>query len=261
MLGLERRDLPTLLSFARNHLRDKHLGSFLGSLWSVLQPLSMLAVYTFVFGFVFKVRLPGAETTFAYAIWLISGYGPWMGFTEGIMASAASVTSAAGLVKNVAFKTELLPIAAGLTGSLPIVVSLCFVGGLLVIDGNMPSWHVLFLPVVVLSQFLLIASIGIPLSAVTVFFKDFTYALPNLLMIVLFMSPIFYPVESLPHVFQAVSAFNPVYILVESYRSILLYHQLPDFFGLGYVSLTALAVVSLSLRYFRRLKGYFDSAL
>lgn len=261
MFGFERHDFSVILSFARNNLRDKYLGSALGSLWSVLQPLIMLAVYTFVFGFIFKVRLPGAETTLAYAIWLISGYGPWIGFTEGVMAAATSITSSTGLVKNVAFKTEVLPVAAVMTGSLPIIVSLCFLAVLLVVDGNVPTWHVLVLPLVIVSQFLLVVSIGIPLSAITVFFRDLTYALPNLLMIVLFMSPIFYPLESLPHIFQVVSVFNPIYILVESYRSILLYHRLPNFFGLGCVSLIGIAMISLMLRYFRRLKGYFDSAL
>jgi len=261
MFGFEHRDLRLILSFARNNLRDKHLGSFLGSLWGVLQPLLMLAVYTFVFGFVFKVRLPGAETTFAYAIWLISGYGPWMSFTEGIMASATSITSASGIVKNMAFKTEVLPIAAVLTGILPLVVSLCFLVILLTVDGNMPTWHVLFLPMVVVSQLLFVISISIPLSAITVFFRDLTYALPNLLMIVLFMSPIFYPVESMPHLLQGVSAFNPFYILAEAYRAILLYHHVPTLVGLGYVSFFGIAMASLMLRYFRRLKGYFEAAL
>ncbi|UVT16837.1 MAG: ABC transporter permease [Nitrospira sp.] len=261
MLGFEARDLSLIFGFARNHLREKHIGSILGSSWSVLQPLLMLAVYTFVFGFVFKVKFPGAETTFGYTVWLLSGFGPWMGFTEAVMASAVSITSATGLIKNVAFKTEVLPIAAGLTGTLPIVVSLCFLGVLLVIDGNTPSWHVLLLPLVVVSQFLLVASVGIPLSAITVFFRDLTYALPNLLMIVLFMSPIFYPVESMPHVFQTVSAFNPIYILVEAYRSILLYHQPPNLLGLGYVSILGIVLTALMLRMFRRVKGYFESVL
>lgn len=177
------------------------------------------------------------------------------------MASATSITSASGIVKNMAFKTEVLPIAAVLTGILPLIVSLCFLVILLLADGNMPTWHVLFLPLVLMSQFLLVASIGIPLSAITVFSRDLTYALPNLLMIVLFMSPIFYPVESMPHLFQGVSAFNPFYILAEAYRAILLYHRVPNLIGLGYVSIFGMALAAFMLRYFRRLKGYFESAL
>ena len=86
MFGFERRDLRLIVSFAKNNIRDKYLGTTLGGFWGVAQPLLMLAVYTFVFGFVFKARLPGADTTFAYAIWLISGYGPWMSIAEGTIA-------------------------------------------------------------------------------------------------------------------------------------------------------------------------------
>ena len=261
VLGFESRDVQLTLNFFRAGVRDKYLGTSLGSVWGIANPLLMLTIFTFVFGYVFKLRLPGAETTLGYAIWLISGYGPWIAVHEAIMASATSVTSAAGIVKNLAFKVEVLPIAGALTGLLPLLVSLVFLLVLLVASGNPPTWHVVLLPLIIATQFLFVIAVGFLLAAVTVFFRDFAFALPNLLMVVLFASPIFYPVESMPRIVQAVSRFNPFYILAESYRAVLLYHKVPDLLALTYLVLLAMAVGLATLRVFRRLRGYFEAAL
>ncbi len=261
MLGFESRDLRAIVNFFRTNVRDKYLGSNLGSIWGIANPLLMLGIFTFVFGFVYKVRLPGAETTLGYAIWLISGYGPWIAMSESIMASATSITGASGIIKNLAIKAEVLPIAGALTGLLPLLVSLAFLLILLLFDGNVPGWQVVFLPVVVLVQMLLVIAIGFLIAATTVFFRDLAFALPNLLMVVLFASPIFYPIESMPRIVQGLSAYNPFYILAEAYRSILLYHRAPDGPGLAYVAIVGLVLGYATLRLFRRVKGYFEAAL
>ncbi len=261
MLGFESRDLRSIWNFFRANVRDKYLGSSLGSLWGIANPLLMLAIFTFVFGFVYKVRLPGAETTLAYAIWLISGYGPWIAVSESLMASATSITGASGIIKNLAIKTEVLPIAGALTGLLPLVVSLAFLLVLLFVDGNVPGWQIVFLPVVVLVQLLLVTAIGFLLAATTVFFRDLAYALPNLLMVVLFASPIFYPIEAMPRLVQGLSGYNPFYILAESYRFVLLHHQVPNGLDLAYVAILGSALGYVALKIFRRVKGYFEAAL
>jgi len=261
MLKFQHRDARLIANFFAMSLRDKYLGSSLGSLWGIANPLLMFVVFTFVFGFVFKARLPGADTTLGYAIWLISGYGPWIATTEGIMASATSVVSAAGIVKNVAFKTEILPISAALTGLLPLAVTFVFLLILLSIDGNFPTWHVVFVPMVAVLQFGLIIGAGLLLSAVTVFFRDLAYALPNLLLIVLFATPILYPVESMPGALQTASRLNPFYVTAEAYRSAMVFHRVPDLWSLGYVLLIAAAVLYVGLGLFRRVKGFFEAAL
>ena len=126
MFGFNRYDLRLLINLFKMNVRDRYLGSSLGSFWAISNPLFMLALYTYIFGFVFKVKLPGAETTLAYVIWLISGYGPWIATTEAIMGAANSVVGASGLVKNMAFKTELLPIAGALVGAINLAVSFVF---------------------------------------------------------------------------------------------------------------------------------------
>lgn len=261
MFGFVRQDLRLAFNLLKMSLRDRYLGSSLGSFWAVANPLFMLALYTFVFGFVFKVRLPGADTTLAYVVWLISGYGPWLATVEAITAATASVVGAAGMVKNLAFKTELVPISAALVGLVSLAVSIVFLLVLLLVIGNLPSWHVIWLPVVIALQFFLIVALGLWLSALNVFFRDLSVVLPNLLTIMMFATPIFYPLEAMPALVQKLSLANPFYLISTAYRDVLLQHQSPGPWGMVYVFLLALFLFWGGLKAFRRAKGYFDAAL
>lgn len=261
MLGFNRSDLKYIVNFTRINIHDKYLGSALGIFWAVANPLMLLAIFTFIFGFVFKSKLPGAETSLSYVVWLVSGYGPWLASTEAIMAGALSVVSAAGMVKNMAFKTEVLPVAAVLTGVVPLLVSLCFVAIIMIIDGQMPTWHIIFIPFTIIVQFFFIISLSFILSAVVVFVRDIGIMLPNLLMMILFLTPIFYQLSAIPRIMQLASIVNPFYILSEGYRVPLVYHQVPNLVGLAYVVLLSLLLSYFGLKIFRRLKGHFNAVL
>ncbi len=261
MFGFNRYDVRLLLNLFKMNVRDRYLGSSLGSVWAIVNPLLMLCIYTYVFGFVFKIKLPGAETTLAYVVWLITGYGPWIATTEAIIASSGSVVGASSIVKNLAFKTELLPIAAALVGLISLAVSLLFLLILLIVSGNTPTWHVAFLPFVIVLQFIWIIALGMWLSAITVFVRDVMQVLPNLLTVLMFFTPIFYPFDSMPRLVQNLSLANPFYHLAEAYRSILTEHQVPSIEGMVFVAVLSIVVFHFGLAAFRRAKGYFDSAL
>jgi len=261
MLGFERRDLHLLLNFLKMSLRDRFLGSRLGAIWAFASPVLMLSIFTFVFGFVFKSKLPGAETSLAYVIWLISGYGPWLAISEGITTATSSIVSNHALVKNLAFKVELLPTAGGLMGIVPLVVAMVFLMVLIIADGRWPEWSWLLLVPAMVVQFLLVIGIGFFLSAINVFVRDISAVLPNVLLLVLFFSPIFYPVSAFPPVLQKLAVLNPFYIISEMYRQPLLHGAIPPLWSIVYVSLVSLAVFLVGLQAFRRLKPYFDSRL
>lgn len=261
MLGFNRQDVLLAFNLFKMNVRDRYLGSSLGSFWAIANPMFMLGLYTFVFGFVFKVRLPGAETTMGYVIWLIIGYGPWIATVEAIMAATTSVVGAAGVVKNMAFKTELLPISAAFVGIISLMVSLSFLLILLVFEGTMPDWHVVWLPLIVMLQFFFIVSLGLWLSAINVFVRDLSIALPNMLTIVMFVTPIFYPIDSMPPLVQKLSFANPFYLISEAYRGVFLRHVTPSLWGMGYVFLLSLIIFYYGLRAFRRAKGHFNSVL
>lgn len=261
MLGFNKHDAVLTFNLLKMNVRDRYLGSAMGSFWAIANPLFLLGVYTFVFGFIFKVRLPGADTTLDYVIWLISGYGPWIATTEALVSATTSVVGAAGMVKNIVFKTELLPVAASLLGLISLTVSLVFLLILKSVVGAPPSWHMVWLPLVVVVHFMFVGSLGFWLSALNVFYRDLSQALPNLLTVLMFMTPIFYSIDSMPAAFKPVAAANPLYVIAAAYRSILVDGSSPGLPGLGYVFVLSGLVGYSGLAAFRRVKGRFDSAL
>lgn len=261
MLGFARNDLRLGRNLVAMQVRDRYLGSMVGAGWAIVNPLFMLTLYTFIFAFVLKVRLPGADGTFAYALWMIAGYGPWLGSVEALTASTHAVVGSSGIVKNLAIKTELLPLSATVAGLITLSVCLVFVLVLVMIDGRGIGPAVTWLPLVVVVHVGLLAAIGFWLSAANVFVRDLGLALPNLLTIAMFATPIVYPIESLPPVLQRATQANPFYVLISAYRSVLLDQREPGLAGLLYVALLAALVFVTGLMSFRRLKGQFSSML
>jgi ABC-type polysaccharide/polyol phosphate export permease len=263
MLGLERADGRMIYNFFKINLKDRYLASKLGGIWAILNPIIMLSIFTFIFGFVYKAKLPGASTTLSYVIWLISGYGPWLAINEGLLNSSSSVVANTGLVKNMAFKTEILPISSTLLSIVPLLVSLFFLTILMFFDGNYPTWHALIIIPVILIMYFFMFGLGFFLSAITVFLRDLVIVLPNILMMILFLSPIFYTLTSMPRIIQFVSKANPFYIITEGFRQPLIYHTIPInlIFGLFYVAFLALVLFSFGIKRFRKIKGYFSSVM
>jgi lipopolysaccharide transport system permease protein len=250
-----------LVTLLRMYMRDRFMGSFLGPVWIVVNPILMMGIFTFVFGFVFKARLPGADTSISYVIWLLSGYGPWLAIAETLVSSTGAVVASRGLLKNMAMRAERLPMAAGLLGVFPLLIAIVFVLALRLVAGDGIPLAIVALPIVIGIHFLLVTAIGVFLSAVNVFFRDLLLALPNLLMVVLFATPIFYGVESLPAPVRPLAFWNPFYLLADFYRTILVDGLFPMWSSLlGLAALAALLMVA-ARRQFARLERYFDSLL
>ena len=261
MFGFENKDRHMFVGLFKVQFGDRYLGSTIGKAWAIANPLLMLLIFTIVFGFVFKARLPGADTTLAYVAWMIGGYGPWLAFSEGLSVGTGSVVSNAALVKNIKFRTELLPISAVFVGMVPLGVSLLFLGILLVIDGTGLSFAVVYLPLVILSQFVFLLGCVLILSALNVFIRDISLVLPNLLLILMLTTPILYPSEMLPRVAQELTWYNPLFHMTDSYRTIFIGQQAPDSAGLLYLFAIGVGLLGSGLWFFRRLKLAFDSRL
>lgn len=263
MFGFNRADCRMIYNLFRINLKDKYLASTLGGVWAVLNPIIMLGIFTFVFGFVYKAKLPGASTTLSYVIWLISGYGPWLAINEGIISSANSVVASSGLVKNMAFKTEVLPISYVLLSIVPLCVSLLFLSIIMIFDGNIPTIEALMIVPVIFIMYFFMFGLGFFLSVINVFLRDINFILPNILMMILFFSPIFYTIESMPRPIQMISMINPFYILTEGFRQPLIDHSISWTLvgGLSYVLVLSVLLYFIGLNRFKKVKGYFTSCL
>ncbi|MBF9231985.1 ABC transporter permease [Microvirga alba] len=261
LAGFDRRDLGMMVSLTRMSLTDRYLGSALGLAWAVLSPLAMLGIFCFVFTYVFPGRLPGREGTLPFLIWLISGYGPWLSISEGLGTATGSVVGNAGIVKNIAFKSELLPIVSAITGLVPLVVAFGLIVVLQAFGGIWPSPALIALPIAIILQIVFVSGLGLFLGALNVFVRDTALILPNVLTIILFASPIFYPLSAYPKGAQAVLVYNPFYVLAECYRQPILEGALPHLWTLGYMTVISVAVFLGGLWWFRRLKSFFDTRL
>lgn len=261
MIGLDRRDIRLTINLVKMMVRDRYLGSMLGGIWAILNPVMLLALFTFVFGFVFKTKLPGSETTFAYAIWLIAGYGPWIAITEGIISGATTVVGNSHLIKNLSFKAECLPLAAVLSSGVSLAVSIVFLVGLLIVDGHTWTIHILLIPVTMVLQFILISGIALLLASVNVFMRDIALVLPNIMLVLLFTSPIFYPLDMFPEAIRGIVAYNPFAIIVDGYRNGLIYSEPVALSRLVFLIVFSVGAFMLGLGFFRRLKPHFDARL
>lgn len=261
LAGFDRRDFGMLINLFRMALTDRFLGSSLGLIWAVLSPLMLMGIFVFVFTFVFPSRLPGRDGALPFVIWLISGYAPWLGLSEGLSSATSSVTGSAGIVKNIAFKSELLPIVGAMLGLVPLSVGLALVFILKIAAGESLSPALITLPIVIGLQLLFVSGIGLFLGALNVFLRDTSLALPSVLTMLLFASPIFYPLSSYPAVAQAILIYNPFYVLAECYRAPILAGNLPHLWMIAYLTLLSAALIAGGLWWFRRLKSFFDTRL
>jgi ABC-type polysaccharide/polyol phosphate export permease len=261
LAGFDRRDYGMLINLFRMTLTDRFLGSALGMVWAVLAPLMLMGIFVFVFVFVFPSRLPGKAGALPFVIWLLSGYAPWLALSEGLSTATSSVVSNAGIVKNIAFKSELLPVVGSMLGLVPLAVGLVLIFVLQLGSGEGLSPTIVALPLVIVLQLVFVSGFGMFLAALNVFVRDTALALPSVLTILLFASPIFYPLSAYPPTAQIILTYNPFYVLAECYRAPILNGTLPPLWMLLYLTVISLAFFIGGLWWFRRLKSFFDTRL
>jgi lipopolysaccharide transport system permease protein len=261
LFGFEPKDGVMILNVFKLNLGDRYLGSSLGLVWAVLGPLMLLGIFCFVFSFVFPGRLPGRDGSLPFLLWLISGYAPWLGISEGLTSATSSVVSNTGIIKNISFKSEILPIVGSIMGLVPMGVGFAILFALSVGTPGAFGVQLVVLPFVIILQLLFIAGLGLFLAALNVFVRDTALILPNVLTALLFASPIFYPLSSYPSVLRPVLAYNPFYVLAELYRAPLIEGTFPATGDMAYLSVVSLLLFVGGLAWFRRLKPFFDMRL
>ncbi len=250
--------------FIRRELRNRYLGSISGGLWALLQPLIQLAIYSFVWTYVFKMRLPGDEGSSPAAIvpFLALGVWPWNAFSEAVMRSATSIQDNAGLIGKVAFPRGVLVFAASSASFL--LHAFGFVVVIIVIELLGIPVRLAMLPLalaVFAMLFMLALGFGYLFAAVQVFVRDLSQVLGQVLPLMMFTAPVLYAREFLPERFRSLLDWNPFTFYPEYLRAELL--------GIGTVGIgaqlmaLALAIVMCAVGYavFRRLNPRFEDFL
>ena len=206
---------------------SRYLGSLLGSLWAVLNPLAMIFIYTVIFSRIMRAKLPGIDDSMAYGMYICAGLLPWTYYIELLGRFPNIFLDQASLIKKVNFPRITLPVIALLSSTINFVIIFAVFLGFLALTGRFPGWVVLaFIPLLIVQQ-LFVIGFGILLGSVNVFFRDVGQFLNVILQFWFWFTPIVYPMTILPPKAKIILELNPLVPLVQAYQNIIIYHQWP----------------------------------
>ena len=250
------RDRALFANFFQRELFSRYLGSVSGLAWALLHPLALLAVYHFVFTTIFRA---GAMNGKSFLLFVAAALWPWLAAQEALQRGTVSIASHAGLIRKVAFPHELVvyaSIAATLTlqlvGYLGVLVALAVFGEPVRFEGlllALPLWAVLAIA---------IAGLALALAALQVFVKDIEHILMPVLMILMYLTPILYPLALVPAGMRPWVAANPFGYLVDRLRDALLDGKLALQWGDAVAVLVALILFAAGRWVFLRLSPHFE---
>lgn len=242
-----------LKSNVKKEIRGKYKGSFLGVLWSFVNPLLTVLVYAIVFPYIMRVK------TENYLIFLIIGVIPWTFFTTVITQGIVTVRVNEGIIKKVYFPREILPISVAVSGLVNFFISCIIILLFCIFGGVGITWHLILLPVIALLQFMLVLGITFAFSAINVYIKDIEYIVQFFINMLFYATPILYTTDLFPMKYRWLLYLNPMTTIIESYRNIFMYHKLPDIASLGYVVLISTIIFIIGLLIFKKLeKGFAE---
>lgn len=234
-----------ILGSVVREFKSRYTRTVFGATWLLLAPFSMILVYTVVFSHIMQARLPGTQEPFAYSIYLCAGLLPWQWFSELLTRSVSIFVDHGGLIKKSSFPRLALPVIALLASA----CNFALVAGLflifLLIMGRWPGWDILNLIPLMLLQCAFAMGLGITLGILNVFFRDVGQAVGIVLQFWFWLTPIVYPLATLPTWARDYLAWNPVLPLFESYQNVLLGAGMPEWGHLtNLVFLTTLSLLA-----------------
>ena len=252
-----------ILQMVKREIIDRYRGSFLGMLWTFVTPILMLAIYTFVFSFVFKARWGGViETTsnqYEFALVLFTGLIIFNLFADCIGRAPNLILNNVNYVKKVIFPLEILPLVSLGSALFNSLTSLFILMFFLIIQGHTFHLSVLWLPIIILPFLLLVIGLSWFLAATGVFIRDIGQIINMILTVLMFLCPIFYPLSALPEELRGYLYLNPLTLMVEQVRAVLIWGQQPNWLYMGYYALFSSFIAILGWIWFQKTrKGFAD---
>ena len=241
-----------LKTSVKKDVRGKYKASFLGVLWSFVNPLLQVLVYAIVFPYIMKIQ------TDNYLIFLICGIIPWTWFTYSIANGTTSITNNSNLIKKVYFPREILPISVVTSGLVNFLISCIIILIFVLIGGLGISWHLVFLPLIALVQYVVTLSLVFILSAINVYIKDTEYIVAFIVNMLFYATPILYSVDLFKNSwFMWLFRFNPFAHLINAYRDIFYVHQMPQITNLLILLGLGILLLFICYRLFKKLEKRF----
>ncbi len=239
----------------KKEFRGKYKKSFLGVLWSFLNPLFQLLIYALVFPFILKNNVEN------YTVFLIVALFPWNFFNLSIIQSAACIVTNGGIIKKVYFPREILPIATSTSNLINFLISSILVFLALFISGIGLTKAVVVLPLIILIQYILQLGLSFILSAITVYVRDVEYLINVLMMLAFYLSPIVYSADMIPSKYLPLFKLNPMFHIIKYYRDILYYGKIPEMGSVLLLLLVCIIILVVGYLIFRKLEKRFAEEL
>lgn len=239
-------------SLVRRELRGRYKGSVLGFLWTYINPLCQVIVYSVVFSVIFKVNID------KFYLYLIIGMMPWTFFQTSVQGGATCVLAQSDMVKKIYFPREVIPISYVTSAFVNMLFSLIIVFLAVIVAGygfNLVA--LLWLPVIMIFEYLLALGIALVASAVNVYFRDLEQIVSVIMMAWIYVTPIMYNMEYVPEQYRHLLVLNPLTPIVEVYHEILYYRIIPSADYLWLAGITSVVVFIVGALVFAKLDRKF----
>ena len=211
-----------LKTSVKKEVRSKYKNSFLGVLWSFLNPLLQIIVYAIIFSLILKNKQDN------YAIFLCAGLIPWTYFSISINKSAFTIIENGNIIKKVYFPREIIPISVVTAETINFLISTLIILGFVIFGGIGISKYILYYPLVLIAQYLVILAISFIISSICVYFRDLQHFIGIILQLLFYATPIVYSQDSIPPEYQWILKYNPMTYIVNAYRNIFYYKTAID---------------------------------
>ena len=227
-----------LYSLTKKELKVKYRGSVLGFFWSLLNPILIMLVYSFVFSVVIRQGIKD------FAIFLICALLPFNFFSNSVNYGAGSIISNANLVKKIYFPKEIIPLSIVFANLINFFLELVVLFVVLSIFGYKFYMYLYILPILILVQIFLVAGFSLLISSLNVFFRDLQHLISIIMMVWFFATPIIYPLNMVPEKYRFILQINPMAVFATYYRDIFYYVKYPEgfYFPSIYIILICLGI-------------------
>lgn len=256
------RNRRLILQMTRRDVVGRYQGSAMGLAWSFLNPVFMLVVYTFVFSEIFKSRwggIGGSDSKTQFAVVLFVGIIVLNLFSEMLNRAPNLILSNVNYVKKVVFPIEILPVIAMGAALFHSLVSLGVLLAAFAIFNGYLHWTAVFIPLVLLPLVILALGLSWMLASLGVFLRDVGQTIAIITTVLMFLSPVFYPVTAVPERFRPFLMANPLTFIIEQAREVLIWGHLPNWLGLGAYTLMAVVIAWAGYAWFQKTrKGFAD---
>ncbi len=258
------RNRQLIVQMTKREVVGRYKGSAIGLAWSFFNPVFMLTVYTFVFSEIFKIRWGGIgadDSKTQFAVVLFVGMIVLGLFSEVLNRAPSLILSNVNYVKKVVFPIEILPVIAIGAALFHSLISLGVLLAAFALFNGYLHWTAIFTPLVLLPLIILTTGLAWILASLGVFLRDVGQTIGIVTTVLMFLSPVFYPVTAVPESFRPFIMANPLTFIIEQAREVLIWGHLPDWMGLGGYTLAATVIAWAGYAWFQKTKKGFADVL